>query len=93
MRAHLDVLRRRREWFERMAEPSIVLWWVEAGHRPSVAEAVERLERLRRDGPCPEAFTFRTFRPPPIRPKDDHRGSPDPASVMTTLPRAFPSSR
>jgi Domain of unknown function (DUF3291) len=57
--AHTAVLRRRAEWFERLAEAHLVLWWVPAGHLPSVDEAIERLERLRRNGPTPEAFTFR----------------------------------
>jgi Domain of unknown function (DUF3291) len=57
--AHTDVLRRRREWFERLDVAHVVLWWVPAGHIPSVGEAIERLERLRRDGPTPAAFTFR----------------------------------
>jgi hypothetical protein len=56
---HREFLRRRREWFEQMAEAYLVLWWVPAGHRPTVAEAVARLDQLRRDGPSPEAFTFR----------------------------------
>jgi hypothetical protein len=58
--AHVDVLRGRREWFERLASAHMVLWWVEPGHLPTVTEAVDRLERLRRDGPTPAAFTFRT---------------------------------
>jgi Domain of unknown function (DUF3291) len=57
--AHVDVLRRRREWFERLATAHMVLWWVGAGHRPTIDEALERLERLRREGPTPSAFTFR----------------------------------
>jgi uncharacterized protein DUF3291 len=57
--AHTAVLRRRGEWFEKLAEAHLVLWWVPAGHVPSVEEALERLERLRRDGPTPAAFTFR----------------------------------
>jgi hypothetical protein len=69
--AHTDVLRRRREWFERLAEAHLVLWWVPAGHVPSVGEAVERLERLRRDGPTPAAFTFRVpFEPAAAAPGD-----------------------
>lgn len=56
--AHLAVMRRRREWFHRFEAAFTVLWWVPAGHRPTVAEAEERLERLRRDGPSPQAFTF-----------------------------------
>lgn len=62
---HRDVLRRRREYFEPMAEAFTVLWWVPAGHIPTVEEAKDRLERLRRDGPTPEAFTFRSRFPAP----------------------------
>lgn len=62
---HLDVLRRRREWFEHPKEAFQVLWWIPQGHRPTVAEALGRLERLRRDGPCAEAFDFRHAYPAP----------------------------
>jgi hypothetical protein len=57
--AHRDVMVRRREWFERMGDAFLALWWVPAGHRPSVAEAEDRLRRLRAEGPTPYAFTFR----------------------------------
>lgn len=63
--AHVELMRRRREWFERMSEAFLVLWWVPSGHRPSVAEAISRLELLRTKGPTPEAFTFRNAFPPP----------------------------
>lgn len=62
---HLDMLRRRREWFARMAEHHLVMWWVPAGHIPLVPDAVARLEQLRAHGPGPEAFTFRQPYPPP----------------------------
>jgi hypothetical protein len=70
--AHTDVLRRRREWFERLAEAHLVLWWIPAGHVPTPQEAIERLERLRRDGPTPAAFTFRA----PFEPDDEAPGAP-----------------
>ena len=57
---HLDVLRRRREWFERMAEAYAVLWWVPAGDEPTVADAEARLDSLRDNGPTPYAFTFKS---------------------------------
>ncbi len=57
--AHLDALRRRREWFLRMAEPSTVLWWLPAGEIPPVDEALGRLHHMRESGPSPWAFTFR----------------------------------
>ena len=55
---HVAVMRRRREWFERIGEAFLALWWVPAGHVPSLQEAEERLEHLRRHGPTPHAFTF-----------------------------------
>ena len=57
--AHVELMRRRKAWFEPMREAYAVLWWVPAGHRPSVAEALARLELLRARGPTEEAFTFR----------------------------------
>ncbi|MFJ8011349.1 DUF3291 domain-containing protein [Streptomyces sp. NPDC096339] len=55
---HLEAMRRRREWFERHVEAHLVLWWVPAGHLPTVGEALERLADLRAHGPSPRAFTF-----------------------------------
>src|SRR5437899_498614 len=57
---HRDVLRGRYQWFERATEPYLVLWWVPAGTLPTVNDAVARLTLLRRHGPYPEAFTFRS---------------------------------
>ncbi|MFF3014961.1 DUF3291 domain-containing protein [Streptomyces sp. NPDC057939] len=55
---HLEAMRRRREWFARHVEPHLVLWWIPAGHIPTVEEALERLADLREHGPSPSAFTF-----------------------------------
>jgi hypothetical protein len=67
---HVEIMRRRREWFERMKEAFLVLWWIPAHHRPSIQEAIAKLEVLRANGPTAEAFTFRQAFPPPdaIRP-------------------------
>jgi uncharacterized protein DUF3291 len=73
--AHADFLRRRREWFERMSEAYLVLWWVPRGHRPGIPEASARLEALRRAGPTPEAFTFRQTFPPADAPQSERPGS------------------
>lgn len=56
---HVEVMRRRRQWFEPAREPYTALWWVPASHRPLPAEGAERLEHLRRHGPSAVAFTFR----------------------------------
>jgi Domain of unknown function (DUF3291) len=55
---HLEVMRRRREWFERFERIYVALWWVPAGHVPTVTEAVERLDHLDRHGPTGYAFSF-----------------------------------
>lgn len=63
--AHVGVLRDRRQWFDPASEHILVLWWVPAGHVPTVEEAKARLARLRADGPTADAFTFRKPFPPP----------------------------
>jgi Domain of unknown function (DUF3291) len=63
--AHMGAMRRRREWFERFDGMYLALWWVEAGHIPTIAEAKERLERLSQDGEGELAFTFKRTFPPP----------------------------
>jgi hypothetical protein len=62
---HLDVMRHRREWFQRMADPYLALWWVPAGTVATVAEARDRLDLLARRGPSAGAFTFRAPFPAP----------------------------
>lgn len=62
---HAEFMRRRREWFARMAEAYVVLWWVPKGHRPDPTEALARLEHLREHGPSPVAFGFRNAFAPP----------------------------
>lgn len=58
--AHLEPLRRRREWFDRSRVGAhLVLWWVPTWHVPTVDEARERLELLESKGPTPAAFTLR----------------------------------
>ncbi|HET7810423.1 MAG TPA: DUF3291 domain-containing protein [Steroidobacteraceae bacterium] len=56
--AHVEILKRKREWFTRMAESHMALWWVPQGHQPAVSEAAIKLRVLREKGPSPEAFTF-----------------------------------
>lgn len=63
---HLEVMRRRREWFERMPASYMALWWVPAGHRPSVDDAEERVAVLRAEGVSPYAFSFREHFPAPV---------------------------
>jgi hypothetical protein len=68
---HVDIMRRRREWFERMAEAYAVLWWAPEGHHPTIAEAAERLAHLQKFGPSAKAFSFKEAFPAPDAPKTE----------------------
>lgn len=47
---------RRPEWFDMLDTPHFVMWWVDAGYRPSLSEAKERLEYLTAHGTSDFAF-------------------------------------
>ncbi len=55
---HLTIMRRRKEWFEKI-DTFMALWWVPAGHIPSVAEGMAKVAQLKANGPSADAFTFR----------------------------------
>ncbi len=63
--AHSSIMRRRREWFGRMAKAYMVLWWIPSTHLPGLDEASSRLELLQEQGPNPDAFTFNQSFPAP----------------------------
>ena len=53
---HRSFYERRQEWFEVLDRMHFVMWWVPAGHRPTLDEALERLAYLERKGPTDHAF-------------------------------------
>jgi hypothetical protein len=63
--AHVGPLHDRKRWFEPIAGPILALWWIPAGHIPTVAEALDRLGHLKAHGPTQHAFTFRAPFPAP----------------------------
>lgn len=65
---HIEAVRKRAEWFEPSSKSPLVLWWIEAGHRPTVQEAKIRLDQLWQSGPSAYAFTFRHRYSPPNGP-------------------------
>ena len=71
---HAEVMRQRKSWFERFDGMYYALWWVSAGHIPSIGEAKERLEHLQRHGESSHAFTFAKLFPSPDSP--DSKPSP-----------------
>ncbi len=56
---HVEIMRRKKEWFERMPRAHMVLWWIPAGQFPTVDGANEKLLHLQKEGPTQKAFTFR----------------------------------
>ena len=61
--AHVEVMRQRKSWFERFDGPYYALWWVPAGHIPSIDEAkasasstFERMARARIRFPSPSSI-------------------------------------
>lgn len=69
--AHRGPQRDRSQWFERPSQAHLALWWVPAGHIPSVAEARDRLEFRRAHGDSPVAFSIAKPFPPPDAPAGD----------------------
>ncbi|TQV68162.1 DUF3291 domain-containing protein [Exilibacterium tricleocarpae] len=55
---HKAFVMRRKEWFHLLGKPYLALWWIPAGHIPTLQEGVERLKLLREAGATPKAFNF-----------------------------------
>jgi hypothetical protein len=66
---HVEVFRQRTDWFEKMTDAHMVLWWIPAGHIPTVQEAKDRLTYLNTHGATPYAFTFKQPFPPEDSPQ------------------------
>jgi hypothetical protein len=72
--AHVGTMRGRKQWFEKLDGPILVLWWIPAGQIPTVREAQDRLQYLAENGPTRHAFTFRTPFPDPGGPSGEMNG-------------------
>ncbi len=62
--AHTEVMRRRSQWFEKFDGPYLALWRVEIGHIPTIEEARERLDHLRKYGESDFAFSLKRLHLP-----------------------------
>jgi hypothetical protein len=62
---HIKVFRDRAKWFEKATKPNYCLWWVSAGHAPTVAEERARLEHYQKHGATPFSFWFSQLYPAP----------------------------
>ena len=59
--SHVDILRKRADWFVPQNRPILALWWQNAGTIPTILEARHRLDLLAQSGPTQDAFTFGSF--------------------------------
>lgn len=57
---HLEIFKRKKEWFAKMPKMHMVLWYVDKGHIPSLEEGKKRLEHLQIHGESPYAFSFKS---------------------------------
>jgi len=65
---HVELIKDREVWFNKMGESHQALWWIPAGHIPSIEEAQKQLEYIRKHGPSAQAFTFAKPYPTPMPP-------------------------
>ena len=63
---HVELIKDRSAWFNKMIESQVALWWIPEGHIPSIAEGKEKLEAIEKNGPSDSAFSFAKPFPLPI---------------------------
>lgn len=56
---HVEILKRKKEWFDKFDGVYQVMWWVKAGTIPDVDDARARLAYLQNHGESEHAFNFR----------------------------------
>ncbi len=57
---HVEVFKRKKEWFTKMTSPHLVLWFIPEGELPTAEEGIKRLAHLEEHGETPHAFTFKS---------------------------------
>lgn len=55
---HKQFYDRKAEWFQALGDMHFVMWWVPIGHRPTLDEALARLEHLKTYGASDHAFDW-----------------------------------
>jgi hypothetical protein len=54
--SHRELIKGKKEWFQNLGKPHMAMWWVEAGHTPTLSDAKGKLALIEQLGACPEAF-------------------------------------
>lgn len=63
---HVEIYRRRTDWMDQITDTTMALWWVQPGTQPTLEDAFDRLERVRKHGSTPQAFTIKQRFPMPV---------------------------
>ncbi len=64
---HLEVLRKKKSWFFKVAEATTALWWIPVGQTPTIADAESKILDLRHNGPSSNVFDIsKKFEPKQI---------------------------
>ncbi len=57
---HVEVFKRKKEWFSKMKMVHMAFWYVSRGYEPTFQDAKDRLDYLNKHGETPYAFTFKS---------------------------------
>ncbi|NMH89909.1 DUF3291 domain-containing protein [Flavivirga algicola] len=57
---HIEVFKRKKEWFDKMKMMHMAFWFIPKGHEPTFLEAKNRLDYLNKHGETPYAFSFKS---------------------------------
>ncbi|GAA3655311.1 DUF3291 domain-containing protein [Flavivirga jejuensis] len=57
---HIEVFKRKKEWFSKMKMMHMAFWYVPKGYEPTFQDAKNRLDYLNKHGDTPYAFSFKT---------------------------------
>ena len=65
---HLNILKQKKQWFEKPTKAHLALWWVPAGTIPTLEHARQALDSINVSGSTSRAFTFANPYPAPSAP-------------------------
>jgi hypothetical protein len=57
---HIEVFKRKKEWFSKLNMMHMALWYVPEGYEPTFQDAKDRLDYLNSNGDTPYAFSFKS---------------------------------
>jgi len=57
---HIEVFKRKKEWFSKMKMKHMAFWYVPEGYEPTIQDAKDRLDYLNTHGDTAYAFSFKS---------------------------------